>query len=81
MVKISNIRKVETKDSVDIALYLIGDHEVIISRTTGKPYLTAMKASITCTFSEEVAQQLVGKTLPGKIEKVASELQVFALKH
>lgn len=72
-VTISNVRSVETKDTTFIALDLVGDPEVIISRITGKPYVTAMKASITCTFSQDVAQKLVGKTLPGKIEKVTTD--------
>jgi len=29
-----------------------------------------MRASISCTFSKDVAETLVGKTLPGKILKV-----------
>jgi hypothetical protein len=72
MVKINSIRKVETEDSSFIALDLVGDPEVVISKITGKPYLTAMRASMTCTFSEEVAQKLVGQTLPGRIEKIAA---------
>lgn len=50
-------------------MVLQGNVEVVISKTTGRPYLTARKTSISCTFSEEFGKQLVGQTLPGIIEK------------
>ena len=50
-------------------LVLQGDVEVAVSKTTGKPYLTARKTSIPCTFSDQFAQTLVGKSLPGTIER------------
>jgi hypothetical protein len=50
-------------------LVLQGDVEVAISKTTGRPYLTARKTSIPCTFDEKFAQQLVGSQLPGCIER------------
>lgn len=50
-------------------MVLQGDVEVVISKTTGRPYLTARKTSIPCTFSETLGQQLIGQTLPGTIEK------------
>jgi hypothetical protein len=50
-------------------MVLQGDVEVAISKTTGRPYLTARKTSISCTFSEQFGQQLIGQTLPGTIER------------
>ena len=50
-------------------MLLQGDVEVVMSKTTGKPYLTARKTSIPCTFSEQFGQQLVGQSLPGIIER------------
>jgi hypothetical protein len=50
-------------------MVLQGDVEVVISKTTGKPYLTARKTSIPCTFNEQFGKQLVGQMLPGIIER------------
>ena len=50
-------------------MVLQGDVEVVISKTTGRPYLTARKTSIPCTFSEQLGQKLIGKELPGTIER------------
>ena len=51
-------------------MVLQGDVEIAISKETGKPYLTARKTSIPCTFDESVAKTLIGQQLPGAIERV-----------
>jgi len=51
-------------------MVLQGDVEIAISKETGKPYLTARKTSIPCTFDESIAKTLIGQQLPGGIEKV-----------
>ena len=50
-------------------LILQGDLETVISKTTGRPYLTARKTSIPCTFDEKYAKNLIGHELPGEILK------------
>jgi hypothetical protein len=50
-------------------MILQGAIEVVESKTTGRPYLTARKTSIPCTFDEKVAANLVGQSLPGTIER------------
>ena len=50
-------------------LVLQGAIEVVTSKTTGRPYLTARKTSIPCTFNEKLAANLVGQSLPGTIER------------
>ena len=50
-------------------LSLQGDIEMIKSQKTGKFYATAWKASIIATFNEDACKALIGKTLPGSIEK------------
>jgi len=44
--------------------------KVAISKATGKPYLTARKTSIPCTFDEVLAKALIGQSLPGEIERI-----------
>jgi hypothetical protein len=53
-----------------LVMVLQGDIEVAISKETGKPYLTAHKTSIPCTFDETIAKSLIGHKLPGGIERV-----------
>jgi hypothetical protein len=50
-------------------MVLQGNVEIVMSKTTGRPYLTARKTSIPCTFSEELGKQLIGHQLPGVIER------------
>lgn len=51
-------------------MILQGDIEVAISKETGRPYLTARKTAIPCTFDDSVAKSLIGHELPGGIERV-----------
>ena len=44
-------------------LILQGDIELATSKETGKPYFTARKTSVPCTFDETLAKTLIGKTL------------------
>ena len=62
-------RKNKTKDEDFNVIVLQGDIEVAVSKTTGKPYLTAKKTTIPCTFDEKLAQNLIGHSLPGTIER------------
>jgi len=50
-------------------LTLQGDPEVIKSKSSGNHYFTARTASIVTTFSEETCKRMIGKELPGCIEK------------
>jgi len=58
-------------------MVLQGDVEIAISKETGKPYLTARKTSIPCTFDETIAKTLVGHKLPGGIERIEVEQYEF----
>ena len=62
-------RKNKTTDKEFNVMMLQGDAEIVMSKTTGKPYLTARKTSIPCTFGEEQAKMFVGQSLPGTIER------------
>lgn len=52
------------------SLILEGDIEMVQSSETGNFYATARRASITSTFTEERCKQLIGTTMPGRIEKI-----------
>ena len=71
MVTIIGQEKRQTKDGKDFHVMILqGDIEIAVSKETGKPYLTARKTSIPCTFDESVAKTLIGHQLPGGIERV-----------
>jgi hypothetical protein len=54
-------------------LTIQGGVEIAQSSTTGNYYVTAKKASMTCSFNEQTCKSLIGQDLPGKIVKVPCE--------
>jgi len=80
MVTIVGFEKRKNKKEEEFnVLILQGDVETVISKETGRPYLTARKTSIPCTFDEEMAKSLVGEKLPGEILKMDCEEYEFTL--
>lgn len=59
-----------TKESYAV-LILSGEPEVLISKTSGRPYISAKKTTIPVALGEKQAQALIGKELPGTIERVS----------
>ena len=72
-------RKNKLKNEEFNVLVLQGDVVVATSKTTGKPYLTARKTSIPCTFDEKFAQHLIGQSLPGTIERKECDPYSFVI--
>jgi hypothetical protein len=71
MVTIIGLEKRKAADGKEFnVMNLQGSVEVAISKATGKPYLTARKSSIPCTFDEVLAKALIGQSLPGEIERI-----------
>ena len=71
MVTITGLEKRKAVDGKEFnVMNLQGSIEVVISKESGKPYLTARKTSIPCTFDEVMAKSLVGQKLPGEIERI-----------
>ncbi|HEY4289463.1 MAG TPA: hypothetical protein VGN00_20315 [Puia sp.] len=56
-----------------IALELSGDPEFIQSSITGRFYLTSKKCTISSTYTEDFAKMLIGKQLPGRIDRIEVE--------
>lgn len=54
--------------------------QVVKSKESGRNYITAPRASIPSTFNENVCQSLLGKQLPGTIEKVEVEEYEFTIE-
>jgi hypothetical protein len=80
MVTIIGLEKRMTADKKEFTmLTLQGSIEVVISKETGKPYLTARKTSIPCTFDDVMAKSLIGQTLPGEIERTEVDPYEFTI--
>ena len=90
MVEIVDYKQLENKKGESFfALVLQGDIEIVVSKQSGRQYITAPKASLPCTFTESVCQSLIGKNMPGSIsrdkcdpyEYTTSEGQVLTLDY
>jgi exosome complex RNA-binding protein Rrp42 (RNase PH superfamily) len=70
MVTVTNYKERESKDGRKfLTLELTGGVEMVQSQTNGQWYATMRKTSIPCTFSEELAKQLIGTQMQGNIVK------------
>jgi len=80
MVTIVGLEKRKSADGKEFnVMSLQGSVVVAISKTTGKPYLTARKSSIPCTFDEVLAKSLIGQSLPGEIERIEVDEYEFVV--
>jgi hypothetical protein len=80
MVTIVGLEKRKAADGKEFnVMSLQGSVVVAISKATGKPYLTARKSSIPCTFDEILAKSLIGQSLPGEIERVEVDEYEFVV--
>ena len=81
MVTIIDYKMRQNKDGEDFfTLVVEGDVELIRSQESGKFYATARKCSITSTFNETTCKSLVGKKLPGSIEKMQCDPYDYTIK-
>jgi hypothetical protein len=63
-----------------VSLKLQGGIEAVQSQQSGKLYLTNRTCLIPTTFENATAEALVGKELPGTIQRVASDPYEFVIK-
>lgn len=81
MVRIVNYQKRTTEEGKEFfTLELQGGIEVVKSQETGKLYMTARKANMSCTFDELTCQSLIGTELPGSVRKVECEAYEYTIK-
>jgi hypothetical protein len=67
------LQRKNSKGEEFFLLVLQGEMEVITSSQSGKSYATAHKANLATTFNEPMCVSMVGKELPGSIQKVSCE--------
>jgi len=74
MVKIVDFKTYQKEDGTEFcALKVQGGIEAVKSKQTGKTYLTALSASVPCTFNAETCKSLIGTDFSGSVRKVKSE--------
>ena len=73
MVTITGYETREKDGKTFFAITLQGEVRMALSKETGNFYLTADKVSVTTPLSEVMCQMLVGKQLPGSLQKVECE--------
>jgi hypothetical protein len=74
MVTVKNYHLRQGEDGKSfVTLELIGDIELVQSSNTGRFYATCRRCFIYSTFDEAAAKSLVGKQIPGSIERVECE--------
>lgn len=81
MVLITGYQKKQTEEKEFFLLELQGeDVEIVISQTTGMPYATTRRTLLSTTFNEQMCIALVGKQLPGTINKVEVEAYEYTVQ-
>jgi hypothetical protein len=81
MVRITNYQRRVTEQGKEFfTLELQGGIEIVKSQETGKSYLTARKATMSCTFDELTCQSLIGTELPGAVKKLQCEEYAYTIR-
>ena len=81
MVRITNYQRRTTEQGKEFfTLELQGGIEIVKSQETGKSYMTAKKASMSCTFDELTCQSLIGTELPGAVKKLQCEEYAYTIR-
>lgn len=76
-----NIRtQKDNKQKTYISLELEGDIEMVQSQATGRHYATVRRCAISSTFDQLTAERMVGKQMPGSIERVPCEPYDFTIE-
>lgn len=76
-----NIRtQKDNEQNTYISLELEGDIEMVQSQTTGRHYATVRRCAISSTFDQLTAERMVGKQMPGSIERVPCEPYDFTIE-
>lgn len=74
MVTIIGVEKRKNRQDEEFNVLIIqGGIESVLSKLTGKPYITARKTSVPCTFDDVFVKHLIGKELPGTIERITCD--------
>lgn len=74
MVQITDYKDYEKDNGEKFYILVVeGGVEAVVSKATGKTYLTTRTARVSCTFNERTCKNLIGTSLPGVITRVEVE--------
>ncbi|TMU54805.1 hypothetical protein [Flagellimonas algicola] len=81
MVKVIDFeaRKNDLGESFNV-LIVQGGVMPVISKETGKFYVTIKKASVPCTLDSQTCEELIGSNLEGTVVKVETEPYSYAIE-
>ena len=79
MVIVKNYHVRENEQGSYISLEILGDIELVQSTNTGRFYATARRCYLHSTFDEPTAKMMVGKEIPGNIQRVPCEPYEYTL--
>jgi hypothetical protein len=81
MVKIVDYKTYQKENGEEFnVLEVQGGIEIIKSKTSGRNYLTAKKATISCTFDKATCESLKGTQMDGVVKKVVVEPYAYTVK-
>jgi hypothetical protein len=81
MVTVTNYKKSQQESGKDFfSLELQGGIEPVLSKSTGRFYLTMRSCYVSTTFDEHTCMELIGKSLPGRVNKVPCEPYEYTMK-
>lgn len=72
-VLIVDVKERTSHDGSPFMAFIVQNELELVKSKSGNIYATAHKASIPCTLDCDTAKMMVGKELPGTLEKVACE--------
>ncbi len=76
-----NIRtQKDNEQKTYISLELEGDVEMVQSQNSGRFYATVRRCAISSTFDQLTAERMIGKQMPGSIERVPCDPFDFTIE-
>lgn len=80
MVKVIDLKTVEKEGEKSFTMLVVqGGVEPILSKQTGKIYLTMRKANVPTTFDVATCRSLIGLELPGTVKKIECEAYDYTI--
>ena len=73
MVTIVDVKERTSQNGNSFMALIVQNELVLVTSKSGNVYVAAHRASIPCTLDFDTAKMMIGKELPGTIEKVECE--------
>lgn len=71
MVTITDYKTIETGNGESFNVLVVqGGIQTVKSKATGRSYLTAKTARVSCTFDEATCQSMIGLQIDGSVRKI-----------